>query len=111
MSVSGIKLLPCVVVLGQDDNLHGHVEQFRKYGGIKMHTVVLVTGKDGVVKDNEAGRFVLSASEKERQTEAVKLRLAKNGDHVAHFGGGTVRVMRKPSLEINRSPCALAWFD
>jgi len=57
----GFQVPPCVVVLGQDDNLHGHFEKFGEYRRIKMYPVVLVTGKHRVVKDDEAGGFMLGA--------------------------------------------------
>ena len=51
-----------------------------------MHLVILVARQHRVIEDDKSHVFMFRPGEKEGQPEAVKLRMAEDGDDIADFG-------------------------
>ena len=75
-----------------------------------MHLVILVARQHRVIEDDKSHVFMFRPGEKEGQPEAVKLRLAEDGDDIADFGRGAVGVWGKTGFKVDRFLGSLARF-
>src|SRR5215831_11469173 len=102
---------PCVLVLRNDDGLDSSIGQLLDNADSEIFPVIFVTGKNRIVQHDKSSSFLGCTGKKQRQSKAVKLRLAEHGNDVADLWITAVRTQRQPGLEIYRSPRIGALHD